>query len=316
MIRHTIALALSLPLLAGCANGGPPPSAAAAAPEGKTPNEIVAEAADAEWQAIPADDLLVMDLAPAADGSARRVVMQLVPAPLSTGWTGNVRTLARAHWWDGTSVYRVVENWVAQWGDGEDDDALAKPLPAGIATVPESEYTALRPRDGATVEFAGMNDPYAEHVGYREGIHVAWNEQAIWPIHCYGAVGVARDLSPDTGTGAELYVVIGHAPRPLDRNIAVVGRMIDGIEHLSTLPRGKGGAGVYDDESLKVPIQSVRLASDLPAAERVAYEYLRPSSDSFARYIAVWQNRSDSFYQVGAGGVDVCNARVPVRAAR
>ena len=69
-------------------------------------------------------------------------------------------------------------------------------------------------------------------------------EWSIWPTHCYGSVGVARDLSPNTGTGAELYAVIGHAPRQLDRNIAVVGRVIEGIEHLSTLPRGKGEAGV------------------------------------------------------------------------
>jgi hypothetical protein len=43
----------------------------------------------------------------------------------------------------------------------------------------------------------------------------------LWPVHCYGMVGVGRGLSPDTGTGAELYTVIGHAPRHLDRNIAL-----------------------------------------------------------------------------------------------
>ena len=48
--------------------------------------------------------------------------------------------------------------------------------------------------------------------------------------------------SPSTGSP-----VIGHAPRQLDRNIAVVGRVIEGIEHLATLPRGKGEAGVYDE---------------------------------------------------------------------
>ena len=308
-------LALSTMLISACAAQTPGLTPLPMVPGGMTPNEIVAEAPDGDWRAIPADDLLVMDLAPAPDRSARRIVIQLTPAPLSTGWTDNIRTLARAEWWDGTTVYRVVENWVAQWGDGEDDTAVAKPLPAGLREVPEAEYTAALPRDGATIEFAGMDDPYADHVGYRGGLPVAWNDREIWPIHCYGAVGVARDLTPDTGTGAELYVVIGHAPRPLDRNIAVVGRMIEGIEHLSTLPRGKGGAGVYDDDSLKVPIRSVRLASDLPAGDRVAYEYLDPASPSFARYISVWQNRSDSFYQVAAGGVDVCNARVPVRAA-
>src|SRR5690606_37553001 len=62
----------------------------------------------------------------------------------SQGWTQNIRTLAKGHWWDGTSVYRVVDNWDAQWGDGEDDQAKAKPLPEGLRVVPESEYTSLR----------------------------------------------------------------------------------------------------------------------------------------------------------------------------
>ena len=106
--------------------------------------------------------------------------------------------------------------------------------------------------------------------------------QVTWPVHCYGSVGVARDLSPDTGTGAELYAVIGHAPRQLDRNIAVVGRVIEGIEHLSTLPRGKGEAGVYDDPKLRVPIVSVRLGNELPAAEQPRFEYLATDSPSFA----------------------------------
>jgi peptidylprolyl isomerase len=118
-------------------------------------------------------------------------------------------------------------------------------------------------------------------------------------------------LSPDTGTGGELYAVIGHAPRQLDRNIAVVGRVIEGIEHLSTLPRGKGEAGVYDDPALRVPIVSVRLGDELPEAERPRFEYLE--GDSFAEYVRVRANRNDAFYRVPAGGIDVCNVQVPIR---
>ena len=78
-------------------------------------------------------------------------------------------------------------------------------------------------------------------------------------------VGVARDLAPSVGSGAELYTVIGHAPRALDRNIAVVGRVVDGIEWLSSLPRGTGDLGFYATPAERSPIVSARLASDLPA---------------------------------------------------
>jgi len=105
--------------------------------------------------------------------------------------------------------------------------------------------------------------------------------------------------------------VIGHAPRQLDRNIAVVGRVIEGIEHLSVLPRGKGDAGVYDDPELRVPIVSVRLGDELPEPPR--FQYLASESESFAAYVRVKANRNDSFYKTPAGGIDVCNVQVPIR---
>ena len=311
----------------------PTPLAAQDKPvEPPTPASVVAASRPDEWKAIDPADLLVMDLAPDAKGAGRQVIIQLIPPPFSQGWVGNVRALAKAHWWDGTSVYRVVDNWVAQWGDGEDDPKKAKPLPAGIATVSEADYTAPMAckvylfdkkviKEECDPAFTGLEgtDSYLPkgQAGFAAGWPVAVALESggnrIWPTHCYGTVGVARDLSPDTGSGAELYAVIGQAPRQLDRNIAVVGRVIEGIENLATLPRGKGENGVYDDRVLRVPIVSVRLGSELPAAEQPRFEYLASGSQSFADYVHVKANRSDAFYKVPAGGIDVCNVQVPIR---
>ena len=305
--------------------------AAAQQAEPVTPASVVAEAAPEEWVAIAPEDLLVMDLAPDAAGRERRVVIQLLPPPFSQPWVDNIRTLARAHWWDGTQVYRVVDNWVAQWGAGEDggESGFAPhPLPEGVVS-PVAAYTLQtsspstgsgtlwRPRFELADSYTG--GPNREigwtnfHEGWPVGASVSNDSRIIseWPIHCYGSVGVARDLAPDTGTGAELYAVIGHAPRQLDRNIAVVGRVIAGIEHLSTLPRGTAEAGVYATRAEDTPILSVRLGSDLPDPPQ--FEYLDTTSESFARYVAVRANRNDAFYQVPAGGVDVCNVQVPIR---
>jgi peptidylprolyl isomerase len=312
------------------------PSHAQDAPEPPTPASVAAAAPAADWRAIDPADLLVMTLAPGRDGNPRQVVIQLMPAPFSQGWVGNVRTLAKAHWWDGTTVYRVVDNWVAQWGDGEDDEAKAKPLPEGLRVVPESEYeTADAPFTSAAFGTYFTLNPLAtspamvdrkiilrdlspeQYATFYQGFPFAGYENPhhgiTWPPHCYASVGVARDLSPDTGTGAELYAVIGHAPRQLDRNIAVVGRVIEGIEHLATLPRGKGEAGVYDDPNLRVPIVSVRLGDELPPAEQPRFEYLGSDTASFAEYVRVRANRNDAFYKVPAGGIDVCNVQVPIR---
>ena len=141
-------------------------------------------------------------------------------------------------------------------------------------------------------------------------------DSAIWPIHCYGMVGVGRDLPPNTGSGAELYVVIGHAPRHLDRNIALVGRVIEGIEHLSSLPRGHGGLGFYDLEQgdERVPIVSIHPGAEVK--DLAPYEYLSTTSASFAKYADVRANRRDAFFIRPAGGADVCNIPVPVRRAK
>jgi cyclophilin family peptidyl-prolyl cis-trans isomerase len=275
-----------------------------------TPGAIVAAAPAEDWVAIAAEDLLVMELAPDAEGNKRTVTIQLMPPPFSQGWVGNIRTLAKAHWWDGTNIYRVQDNYVTQWGGG----AIEKAEPEGLTVVPESEYvsTGNRPLPIFVNASRMPGDVYADRSAFVGGWPVATDESVVWPTHCYGMVGVARGID-NTGSGSDLYVVIGHAPRQLDRNIAVVGRVIEGIEHLSALPRGKGDLGFYDDNEAakRVPILSVRLGTEASDAQR--FEYLSTESESFARYVHVRANRQDDFYKVAAGGVDICNAPVPVR---
>ena len=284
------------------------------AAEPPTPASVVAAAPASAWKPIDPADLLVMDLAPDASGKARRVVIQLIPPPFSEGWTSNIRKLAKAHWWDGTSVYRVVDNWVAQWGDADE----TKPLPEGVVSPLDSYETGgVHRMIDAFAHGDFLKDPYSPNAFILSGWPIASDDMRLsaWPIHCYGSVGVARDTE-STGTGSELYAVIGHAPRQLDRNIAVVGRVIEGIEHLSTLPRGKGEAGVYDDPVLRVPIVSVRLGSEVAEFPQPTFEYLASDSESFAEYVRVRANRQDDFYKVPAGGVDVCNLQVPIRRVR
>lgn len=268
-----------------------------------TPNDIVASAPASAWKTIPADDLMVIDLA-----NRGRIVVQLAPA-FAPMHVGNIKALARSGYWNGATVYRVQDNYVAQWGLNESD----KPWPKGVNPKPPAEYErALR---GLAIKPLGSPDPYAPAAGFAEGWPIAYSTKGDWAnlAHCYGSVGVGRDLAPDTGTGGELYAVIGHGPRQLDRNIALVGRVIDGIERFSALPRGTGDLGFYKDKAQYVPIASIRLASDIPAGQRPSYEYMDTKSPAFASYLHLRANRHDAFYQVPAGGVDLCNVVVPVR---
>ena len=290
-MRPIAALAL-LPLIAAA----PPPA------KKLTPTDIVAQMGDEAWRTIPPEDLLVMTL----EGGAQ-VVIQLAPdfAPVHVA---NIRKMAAAGYWQGSTVYRVQDNYVSQWGLGEAE----RPLPDGVVKVPPHEY--WRPAQGMPFLAIKASDPYSKQAGFSGGWPVATYKDGTASLtHCYGAVGVARDLAPDTGSGSELSSSIGHAPRQLDRNIAIVGRVIEGIENLSSLPRGTEKMGFYAKGQVAKPIQSVQLASAMPADARPSFQYLDNMTVGFAHYVLVRMNRDDDFYRVPAGGADICNIPVPIR---
>jgi len=293
---------LTLPLiaLAAIAAAPPPPMA----PKPPTLADIVSAAKTEEWQRVDPQDLVLVDM---ADGS--RIAIALAPA-LAPAHVGNIRGLIRAHWFDGGAIYRVQDNYVVQWGQGDDD----KKPPKGLDVALPAEYD--RPAAGLSIAPLPYRDTFAPKVGYSGAFPVAAEKDRAWMTHCYGIVGVARGLAPDTGNGGELYAVLGQSPRQLDRNIALVGRVLDGFEHMSARPRGTGALGFYEKPEQRVAITRVTLAADLPDEGRPAYEWLRPDSASFAAWLHVKANRHDDFYQRPAGAIDLCNALPPVRAVK
>lgn len=296
-----------------------PASHSAASPG---PSEIVSAGPKSDWKTIAPQDLLVMDLVPKADGTPRRVVIQMMPAPFAQGWIENIRRLASARWWDGTAIVRVQDNYVAQWGDPDaETPGKARPLPDSLTVMRESDYESsaqISRAPGVEQVFFPRNTKHRWSSFY-DGWPVAGGQTDLgprsWPVHCYGMVGAGRGVSPDTGSGAELYAVIGHAPRHLDRNIALVGRVIAGIEHLSSLSRGAGPLGFYLTPVERTGILSIRLGSDVPKEDRPAFEYLSTDSATFRAYAAARANRRDAFFNIPSNGTDVCNIPVPVRSA-
>lgn len=262
------------------------------------------DALPSDWQAIPDNEILVVTLK-----GGHQVFIRLA-ARYAPAHVGNIRKLAQARWWDGTSVYRVQENYVAQWGGGDSK----KDLPPLVIQQPPAEYEWTR-YDAVTS--LTRPDPYSVKSGHSaDGWPLASDGKTAWIPHCYGMVGVARDMAPDTGSGSELYAVIGHAPRHLDRNIAIVGKVIEGMQWLSTLPRGAGNMGVYGASEAPTPILSARLAIDLPDDERPRFQYRATDNERFAAWIKARENRSPPFFTVPAGGADICNAEAPIRRAR
>jgi len=260
----------------------------------------------ADWHAIPDDQILVMTLAD------NRIVVIRLAARFTPAHAANIRKLALAHWWDGTAVYRVQENWVTQWGGQPGDtadDPANKPLPAGVAAKVTPEFTIP---GFAPSQRLGKADAYSTASGYTtDGWPIATDGAAAWLPHCYSMVGVARDSDPASGSGSELFTPIGQSARRLDRNYTVVGRVVEGMQYLSALPRSGAPMGMYK-ASDSIPIVSVRLASDMPAAVRPHFEYRATDNPRFAAVIAAREHPKPP--TVG-GGAAVCDIMPGVRRA-
>jgi peptidylprolyl isomerase len=264
--------------------------------------EVLAQSKPSDWVALDPQNTLYVQL------PAGRVVIELAPR-FAPHHVESIKALARAGYFEGLAIDRVQDNFVAQWGDPEH----AKPIPTASTLAAEFVTSA---RD---LPFTLLPDPdtYASIVGFSSDFPAAREPKTerAWLLHCYGMVGVGRDNDVDSGNGTEIYVVIGHSPRQLDRNVTLVGRVVQGMELLSSLPRGTGAMGFYESRSERVPLKSVRVAADVPQAQRTALEVMRTDTQSFADLIEARRNRRDPWYKVPAGRIDVCNVPLPVRAA-
>jgi peptidylprolyl isomerase len=290
-----------------------PAQVAPSVPAGKprTTQEILDATQASDWRRLDPANTLYMDL-----GDARRVVIELAPR-FAPEHVANIRTLAREGFWNGLSINRSQDGFVVQWGDPAGDDEPRRSLGSARAKLPaEAEARGDAGFAQAWTRLPDV-DGWAPQVGFVDGFYAARDTRrdAYWPAHCYGMVGAGRDIALDSSTGAELYVVIGQSPRQLDRNITTVGRVVQGMEHLSTVPRGTGPLGFFEKPAQRVPIRSIRLASELPAAERIELEALRTDTPMYAELVEARRNRRDDFYKVPAGHIDLCNVPLPVRTA-
>ncbi len=269
--------------------------------------DILATSPTSEWETLDPARTLYLDL-----GNNRRVIMYLAPfAAPST--VANILTFAREKYWDGLAVVRSQDNYVVQWGDPNGDTPQAKSL-GSVAPKLAAEFDRPISNDPAFFPLASR-DAYATSVGFWNGFAAARDVSGKrqWLTHCYGAVGVGRGETADSGNGQELYIVNGHSPRHLDRNVTVVGRVVMGMEHLSSLPRGTGPLGFYDQPEQRTTIVKIRLASELPVTERLSLERLRIPSATFAAVLKNRRERKDGWYLHSPGAVDLCNTPLPVR---
>ncbi len=301
-----IAFGLAVLALAACQLPNSFHNAIPAAPPGLTPSpgEVIAASKTSEWRALDPENTLYMDFP-----GKGRVIIEMAPN-FSPNHVANVKALSREGHFVNGAVTRVQDNFVSQWAQAAEPP---RPPKTGVEKL-NAEFTLPR---SAIRNFDVLPDPdtYAPEVGFINGMSAARDAERVWLTHCYGMVGVGRDSDENSGGGTELYVIIGHSPRNLDRQLTMLGRVVQGMEIMSSFPRGTGDAGFYKTPEEYQRYADIKVASDLPPEQRTPLEIMKTDSESFATLVNSRRWRKDDFYKNPVGRIGLCNVTVPVRPA-
>ncbi len=305
LLRLALVVLASVGLSSGCSrnpalDGSPRSNAAARAAGGGA--ELDREAT-AYWRDVDPENLLILSL------EWGDVLVELAPQ-FAPSHVEQVRRLARTGYYDtGASFYRVIDNFVAQGGvmrDGESEDGEPHPL--------QAEFE--RPLRDLVFVRNDSPDLYAPETGHIDGFAVGHDPATgmVWPLHCYGAMAMARSTGPDTGS-SHFYMVIGRDQRYLDRNLTVFGRVIAGMDHLQRVARGDRaiGNGVIPDAADRSPILGMTMAADLADEERPKLQVMKSDSPAFAAEKELKYYRDSEFFQVKPLAVEACAVPGPVR---
>jgi len=273
---------------------------ALASEERLSPYEIIDKADASAWRRIDNENTLYIEFIQG------RVVIELAPT-FAPNHVKNTKALAREGFYDGLSIYRLVDGFVAQGG--------AQNTHKEIRNAKRTLVSERFRKGGKDIGFTALGDfdGYAAQTGFVDSFAAARNEAGSesWLVHCPGAFAMARGDDPDSG-GTEFNIILGHAPRYLDRNVTVFGRVVDGMDVLQKLNRGKSSYGTIEPERHN-PILSMKVAADLPTKEQIPIEVMKTDSKAFRQLIASRRNRPESWFIETPNYIDVCGIKIPTR---
>lgn len=260
------------------------------------------------WKEIKQNNLLYLEL------DTGRVTIQLADF-----FAGNnvrhLRELVRSGLYTQAPLYRVIENFVVQGGPLREGDVLTDQQKLKMNRTVSAEFDRDIDRQAHFFEVQ-EGDLYAEKTGFINSFAVGRSEAEgkEWLIHCTGSINIARGADPNSGTSS-FAIMFGTSQRYLDRNMSVIGRVIDGWDAFYSVkraPEETGGVFQNTDEATK--IQKAYLGSSLPAEERQTVYVEDTASTAWSDFITSRREmKNDFFVQKGTGKLDVCQRLPRVR---
>ena len=270
---------------------------------------------DLIWNSLDPDNTVYLEL------QEGLVVIQLNPT-FAPKTVKQLKLLMEDQFYRGTSFYRVIDGFVAQGGDESDIDGstIAKPLKAEfeidwpLKPADKEKAKNWEPMSWTPVQ---TDDMFAAYTGFIDGFPAARDEKKAgkaWLTHCPGTVAMARNEDPDSG-GTDFYIVIGQAPRYLDRNLTVFGRVVWGMDVVQRIKRGPAlENGIIEKDLDRTWIKRMRLASNIDSEQRPDIYVADTNSDGFKKMIKERRNRKQKFFHHKPPKVlDICQVPIPAR---
>lgn len=253
------------------------------------------------WRELDPENTLYIDL------DYGRVVVELYPeiAPLHVA---QIKTLARQTFYDGITFHRVIEGFMNQTGDPTGTGSGDSDLPDI-----QGEFT-FRRAPTMPVTLVGARDQGGTEVGvgFYKALPVATQPSsqamltkdgkvAAFGLHCKGVTSMARTSDPNSANSQ--FFLMRDIAQHLDAQYSIWGNTVFGHEHLTKIKVGSKGE---NPNFVPDVMNKVRLAADVPEAERVKVQVLKTDSPAFKNYLKT-QKKADGTYP------DICDIRVPSR---
>ncbi|KQS55724.1 peptidylprolyl isomerase [Brevundimonas sp. Leaf363] len=251
-----------------------------------------------DWRTVSADNLLVLDT------SRGRVLVEMSPeaAPLHVE---RMRLLAGRGFFDGLTFHRVIDWFMAQTGD---------PLGTGEGQSAYPDLTAeFTFRRGPQTPFVPVAQPQGSMTGFMNALPIETQPDALmgrtpdgkvhaWGIYCPGVAGMARGDANDSANSQ--FFLMRQAYPSLDKRYTAWGRVIDGLSVIRALKASGTPDGLVADSPDR--LTRVRVAADIPEAERPTAQMLSTASARFQALVAeTRQSRGADF--------SVCDIDLPVQ---
>lgn len=253
-----------------------------------------ATAQTADWRPLDLENTLVIET------SKGRIVVEMSPRA-APNHVERIKTLARAGFYDGLIFHRVIGDFMAQTGDPlgtgaggselpnvGDEFSFKRDLGAGFG-----EATNVR---GRSTGFIGSLPVVT---GSDDALFLSASASVeTWGAFCPGVVAMARQQENNTAN-SQFFLMRG-SERNLDRNYTAFGYVVQGLDVVYRLNPG---------EPPRQPdkMTSVRIASEMPAAEQPGLRVMDVRSAAFQALVAKRKKEEGD-------GFDICSLQLPAQA--